>query len=220
MLHPVELRLLALSFSSLWAKASSPTEICHLDVDLGATLSYSSLADISLNSNMLQFNLAGTGMNCTDKPQAFAIHSFIPPWKNGQLNNTAEEIFVICYGNNGQSAVRSLLSWRLHLLRVSSRPSISEETWRLSLIAKGRARTPLLPRNAQTITNTGRMLSFYWGLNRFDLFSNAPQPTTILKPAEHTIIDHRASYSVETLDPYSEILAIRTPGKVTIFELD
>ena len=150
------------------------------------------------------------------------MHSFIPPWKMVRGRSVPEEIFVVGHGKDGGSTVDTLFSWRLQLSRVSSSPRASdlEPAWRLFLVSKGRSRSPMLPRNPQTISNAGRMLSFYWGMNSFDLFRDTPQPTTVLKPEDHPLIDYRDSYSIESLDPYSGILAIRTPEKVKIIEFN
>lgn len=62
--------------------------------------------------------------------------------------------------------------------------------------------------------NSGRMLSFYKGLFCITLFSDDKQLKELLKPANAVLID-----SLETINPYSGVFAIQTPGKVRIMEL-
>lgn len=228
--------LIAIPYSSL--SAHWPSSVCEavsvnvlLDI---ATCSHPCPTDIS-GLGILRYNLVEP-TDPNGSHSAITIHSFIPSWRKGieSEKDVPEEIFVVGFDKLQIYSPDTLVSWRFQLSRsspdscASTAPGTCQEMstglpldnklWYLTLISSGCASSAILPWNAQCITNAGRMLSFNKGLSCFTLFNDDKQPTVLLKPADAALIDYRASYSLETVDPYSGTLAIQMPDQVRIIE--
>lgn len=228
MLQPGPFTLIAIPYATLnnrWPLSIGQTTSVDVLLDI-ATCSNPRPADIS-GLSILRYNVvkpAGPKGGLS----VITIHSFIPSWRKGgnAEKGVPEEIFVVGFDKAEIYTPDTLLSWRFQHTRSSLGldPSVGADAGLLSSIGLSHENTPwhlalvasfdMLPWNTRCIMNSGRMLSFYKGLFCITLFSDDKQLKELLKPANAVLID-----SLETIDPYSGVFAIQTPGKVRIMEL-
>lgn len=172
-------------------------------------------------------------------PWVLTVHNFSPVWKTLRPSARGEEeIYVVGFEKEGNiSTADRLLSWRLRLSPSSSsqtrKPSEElvydeNDIWKLTLVQKSRTRASALPWNGKTITNSGRMLSLHKGISLFELFrddneSEQSQPQRLLNMEEmmDELLNLKdTSYTLEAVDPWSGVLAIRSPENVKVLRFD
>lgn len=230
-LHVGAFTLLAIPFSSLdryWNEVPITSDIPPLNIDLEAATESNLYPSDSSGLDILRINLSEPRKPSTG-PWVITIHSFAPAWRTCGTD-VPQEIFVVGLEKDCNAPPKDrLLSWRVQLSRTAyhrSQPQCLDAafnpsgTWLMTLVDTGRAPATMLPWNTGAISNAGIMLSFHQGLNCFHLFCDEPQPKKALQSIEKELIDGEAYYSLESMDPYSGVLAIRTSEKVRVIQLE
>ncbi|KAH8116477.1 hypothetical protein DFH11DRAFT_1853219 [Phellopilus nigrolimitatus] len=143
-------------------------------------------------------------------PSVLALHAFSPSWRGA---DAPMEIHIAAY----ERILGLQRTKRLHSYRVQLQPAVSavsDEQWRLALVARRTTITNYVPLKSRWIMNSGRMLSVREKLVCFSLFQDALQPVKILNLGMNTRPEEESTSA--SVKPWSGALTIGTPGLVRI----